>query len=221
MRGRGLGWLRRGMVTAVAAGVVGALPPVVSSLAAQEGNQSEVSGATTSSSTAASGAFTPPASTAAGNLQGQGPQGGSPGAATPGAVNVPALTSTASAVQGQLATGSFSGVGPGAAVVSLPSGAQGAVAAVMSGEAPPSVLEAALGSGATAAGSAELAAAVHGLLANPTPARLGDALRAFNEIVASSDPAFLMEPTPEFVAIRGVLDRMAGALSAAAEAGRD
>lgn len=54
-----------------------------------------------------------------------------------------------------------------------------------------------------------------GLLTNPTPGQVAEALSAFNAVVNTANAAFLSNPPPEFSAIHAVLAQLATSVQAA------
>lgn len=163
---------------------------------AQTGNQSDVTGVTTTSSTIAGGAFAP-----------------SPGqvAATANPTVQAAVAQASATVAAQLSTGTMTTP----TGVSIPVAAQQAVAAVMTTNvvnSPAGLALAAELGGNTAA--AALVESVTGLLSSPATGQLASAIGNLNAIVDAAPVEFLANPPPAFVAIQASLAAMVQAANA-------
>lgn len=174
---------------------------ITTSAGAQSGNQSDVTGVSTTGSTIAGGAF------------------------APGPVAVPvspqvqaAITQASGRMVAQLVNGTLTS--PAGVPLAIPAATQRAVVALMTrwtaeGGSGAAVVADLAAAGAPYASVTALVESLAGLLTSPAPGQLASAISNFNALVGTVDASFLVSPPPSFVAIQAVLANLVAAGRAA------
>ena len=184
--------------TLSALGAALALCAMAAPAAAQSGNSSDVSGASVTTSSIAGGVFAP----------------GGAGRTSPAVQG--AVESTAFGAFRSLRSGSVTGGG-----ITFSGGGVEAVGAVMNSANPSPAVLAQVTWALNASGAPDkevnaLTNSIQGLLVNPSPKAVTNAINSFNGLVNVSKASFLAEPPSEFQAIYAVLSQIVVAGNAAA-----